>query len=439
MSDLLELAEKAWNGELDTVFEHHPVHTFYKGSCELAPDVLALKGIAGHYVVDTGDGLVMLDAGSMLDVQSTFDEVRRWRPETPVVAAIFSHHHVDHIFATQRFEEEAVAKGWPPPRVYAHELMPDHFARYERTLGWNTAINRRQFAIDAPQFRWPERYRYPDVLYRDRLTFRRGALTFHIHHGRGETDDHTWTWIPEREILAPGDLFIYAVPNAGNPQKVQRYVSDWADALERMAGLGARILLPGHGLPILGAERIHVALTDTAACLRTIEDQTLALMNEGVSLDQVLYGVKLPVELMERPYLRPVYDDPRFLIRMVWRRYGGWWDGEFDNLLPAPKSEQAAEWIDLAGGLEPVLERARALSAQGRHDLACHLVEAASHAAPDDAAVHEVRSAVYRANSQVQTSSMARNILNHAALASGQGRRDLASAPEVRSRTAHGT
>jgi alkyl sulfatase BDS1-like metallo-beta-lactamase superfamily hydrolase len=429
VADLLTLAEQAWRGELDTVFEHHPVHTFYEGACELAPDLLALKGIAGLYVVDSGAGLVMLDGGTRLDVDRTFEEVRRWRPEVPLVAAVFSHHHVDHICATERFEAEAAARGWPPPVVYAHELMPQHFDRYLRTLGWNTAINRRQFAIDAPRFRWPDRYRYPDVTYQDRLTFRLGRLTFHLHHGRGETDDHTFTWIPERRILAPGDLFIYAVPNAGNPQKVQRYVSDWADALDRMAGLGAETLLPGHGLPIFGAERIHEALTQTARFLRAIEEQTLALMNRGASLDQVLHGVKLPEELMQKPYLRPVYDDPRFLIRMVWRRYGGWWDGEFDGLLPAPRAEQAAEWVRLAGGVERVLERARALGAEGRHALACHLAEMARHAAPEDPAVHRTRASVYRAYAKRQTSSMARNILNHAALASDQGRRDLAGEP----------
>jgi glyoxylase-like metal-dependent hydrolase (beta-lactamase superfamily II) len=310
MTDLKELAEKAWSGELDTVFEHHPVHTFYGGSTELEPGLLALKGIAGMYVIDTGDGLVMLDAGSMFDVQKAYDEVRAWRPETPLVAAVFSHHHVDHVFATLRFEEEAREKGWPAPIVYAHELMPQHFDRYQRTLGWNTAINRRQFAIDVAQFRWPEQYRYPDVVYRDRMTFVRGQLTFHLHHGRGETDDHTWVWIPERRILAPGDLVIYAVPNAGNPQKVQRYVSDWADALDEMAGLGAETLLPGHGLPIFGAERVHQVLTETATLLRSVEDQTVALMNKGWTLDQVLHAVKLPGELMQRPYLRPVYDDP---------------------------------------------------------------------------------------------------------------------------------
>jgi hypothetical protein len=53
MTDLRDLAERAWRGELDTAHEHHPVHTSYEGATELAPDLLALKGIAGIYVLDT--------------------------------------------------------------------------------------------------------------------------------------------------------------------------------------------------------------------------------------------------------------------------------------------------------------------------------------------------------------------------------------------------
>ena len=91
---------------------------------------------------------------------------------------MFPHHHVDHIFATRRFEEEAKEKGWAQPVVYGHALMPEHFDRYLKTRGWNTAINRRQFAIHLPQFQWPDSYRYPDVVYGDQLTFTRGDCTF---------------------------------------------------------------------------------------------------------------------------------------------------------------------------------------------------------------------------------------------------------------------
>jgi alkyl sulfatase BDS1-like metallo-beta-lactamase superfamily hydrolase len=110
----------------------------------------------------------------------------------------------------------------------------------------------------------------------------------------------------------------------------------------------------------------------------------------------------------------------------VWRRYGGWWDGEPDNLLPSPRSQQAAEWVELAGGVDRVLARAHEVLDAGDARLACHLVEFAALAAPDNAEVWSVRATVYAAHSQEHTSSMARNLLGHAARASEQGKRDLA-------------
>ena len=349
-----ELAEQHWNGEGDLVHAHHPVTpALDRAAEEIAPGILTMISIASVNAIDTGDGLAMLDTGGQFDSDHVYDEVRRWRPDDPVRAAVYSHHHVDHIFGTRRFEAEAGEKGWPPPVVYAHEDLPDHLRRYERTLGWNTAINKRQFALPVDRFSWPEQYRYPDVTYHDHLTFTQGDVTFELHHARGETDDATWTFSPELRILHPGDLFIWAVPNAGNPQKVQRFASDWATALREMAGCDPEIMLCGHGLPIFGADRVRQALTDTADVLDTIEAQTLVLMNQGVPLDRVLHEVEIPEHLCQLPYLQPVYDHPQFLVRNVWRRYGGWYDGEPDNLLPAPRAEQATRVGDArrrAGG-----------------------------------------------------------------------------------------
>jgi len=116
---------------------------------------------------------------------------------------------------------------------------------------------------------------------------------------------------------------------------------------------------------VWSAERIAAALGDTAELLETIEAQVLALMNQGATLDRVIHEVQVPARLLDKPYLLPVYDDPQFIVRNVWRLYGGWYDGEPDNLMPAPRTEQAREWIALAGGLEPVLRRAAALAAEG--------------------------------------------------------------------------
>ncbi|HET7408485.1 MAG TPA: alkyl sulfatase dimerization domain-containing protein [Mycobacteriales bacterium] len=422
-----DLADRHWRGEVDIAHVEHPVHPVAdRQADEIADGVLYMKSIAAATTLDTGDGLVMLDTGSQLDSDLVFEQARDWRPDAPLAAAVYSHHHVDHVFGTLRFDAEATDRGWPRPQVYAHAGVPAHFDRYLRTLGWNSAINQRQFALPIDRFRWPDAYRYPDVTYDDRLSFHRGDLTFELRHARGETDDATWTWVPEKRLLHPGDLFIYAVPNAGNPQKVQRYLSDWAAALREMAGLGAELMVSGHGLPVFGADRIHAALTDTAELLDAIESQTLALMNQGKPLDEVLHAVEVPAHLRDKPYLRPVYDHPQFLVRNVWRRYGGWYDGEPDNLLPAPRRQQAAEWVALAGGVEAVLSRARDLADAGDARMACHLVEFAALTAPDSTDVHAVRAQIYAARAATYESSMARNILNHAAVSSERGRRDLA-------------
>ena len=425
--DLKELASKAIKGELDLTFEHHPVHSFVDGSTEIQDNLLAFKGIAGFYVLDTGSGLVMLDAGHIIDIERAYEEIRKWRPNEPLVAAIFTHHHVDHIFAVEKFDEEALSDGNDRPTVYANKLMPEHFDRYLKTLGWNTAINRRQFAINVPHFTWPDKYRYPDVLVESKTSFTVGDTEFLLNPARGETDDHLWAFIPKEKILLPGDLFIWAVPNGGNPQKVQRYISDWADALDEMLKLDCEIFLPGHGFPILGKKRIKKALETTSKFLRSIEDQTLKLMNQGKSLNQVLHEVEIPNDLMELPWLTPIYDDPQFLIRMIWRRYGGWWDGEYDRLLPDTRENEAKEWVELSGGIDEIINKALDNLSNKKYKLAAHLIEVAFYADKKNEKLHNARKEIYAALSNEQESSMARNIFNHANLASSEMKRDLAS------------
>src|SRR5439155_14470497 len=161
----------------------------------------------------------------------------------------------------------------------------------------------------------------PDVTFGSTLEVTVGGVELVLTHARGETDDHLWAWVPHRKLLCTGDFFIWAAPNAGNPQKVQRFPLDWARALRRMAELGAELMCPGHGFPIRGADRIRQALAETAELLETLHDQTVALMNAGATLDDVVHTVRAPAHLLERPYLRPIYDEPEFVVRNVWRLY----------------------------------------------------------------------------------------------------------------------
>lgn len=204
------------------------------------------------------------------------------------------------------------------------------------------------------------------------------------------------------------------MPNCGNPQKVQRYVIEWVQALDAMRALAPAALLPGHGPPILGAARVAEALADTAALLRSLHEQVLAAMNQGLTLDQVVAEVVLPAALLARPYLRPVYDEPAFIVRNLWRRYGGWWDGDPAHLLPPREAALAGEVAALAGGGPALAARAERL-ADTDLALACQLAEWAAAAAPDDARVRAIRAALYRRRAQGSSSLMARAIFSGAA------------------------
>jgi glyoxylase-like metal-dependent hydrolase (beta-lactamase superfamily II) len=428
---LRAIADRWWRGEADLAGEEHPVRVGMPGAVEIEPGLLYFKGVAALSVVDTGDGLVMLDAGTRRDVDRVYEAVRAWRPDVPLVAAVFSHHHVDHIWSVRRFDEESEQRGWPAPRVHAHALLPAHFDRYRRTRGWNEAINARQFGTGFAVAGWPSEYRYPDVTFERSMTLRVGKLSFELRHARGETDDHVWVHVPERGWIFPGDLFIWAVPNAGNPQKVQRYCEEWGSALREIAALDAGLLVCGHGVPIFGRDRIRQALVETAEYLESIERQTIALMNRGLPLDEILHRVRPPAHLLERPYLQAVYDVPQFLVRNVWRRYGGWWDGEPDSLLPAPRRQQAREWVALAGGVEPLLARVAALEAAGDLRMASHLVEIASLAEPESEPAADARARVYSARAAGEHATMTRGIFGHFAESARRRRRDLLVADDA--------
>src|SRR5262249_32645760 len=152
------------------------------------------------------------------------------------------------------------------------------------------------------------------------------------------------------------------------------------------------------------------ALTDTAAYLESLVAQTLARLNAGETVYQILDAVRPPAALAERPYLRPVYDEPEFIVRNLWRCYGGWYSGIPRALKPAPRAALAREVVALSGGMDKLLARTHALLAAGDARLAAHLADWAVEAEPASREAHAVRAAVYTALTDAASSTMSRGI-----------------------------
>ena len=418
MTDLLALSAK-FIDEGDPSIELGPTNRINLELSELG-DGLAMVESFSHIVsFATDDGLVLFDATLEPLARKALARIREWDP-SPIHSLVYTHGHSDHVGGGKVILADAIERGDREPTIIAHEAVPERFARYRLTNGYNARINSRQFGrsgvieVNAEKPFFPDDFAAPSVTYTDHLSVIAGDTRFELHHTRGETDDHTWTWVPDRRAAVLGDLLIWSFPNAGNPQKVQRFPQDWARALRDIAALDPQLLLPAHGLPIGGRERVQRVLGDTAEALEYLVATTLEMMNNGETLDAILHTVKVPAHLMDRPWLQPVYDEPEFVVRNIWRFYGGWFDGNPARLKPAPDAQIAAEVASLAGGVAALIARARQLADADDLRLACQLAEWALGAAPADPEAVACASEIYKMRRSAERSLMAKGIFGEA-------------------------
>ena len=389
---------------------------------EVDEGIAVVESFSHCWALRTDDGLVCIDASGPRSGAVVVEALRNWSDD-PVHTLIYTHGHLDHVGGSGAFVADAEARGHARPRVVAHEAVPARFERYRRTNGWNLAINRRQFGgvrpdigIESEAGRFlPDDVAEPDLTYRDRVEIEVGGRRLELRHARGETDDHTWVWDSEDRAVYAGDFVIWVFPNAGNPQKVQRYPIEWAAAMREMLAAGAEKVYPAHGLPIVGRERVEIVLGDMADALEHLADATLAMMNEGATIDEIIHTVRVPEHLADRPWLAPQYDEPEFVVRNVYRQFGGWWDGNPAHLKPSRESALAAEMVALAGSVEALTDRALELAESGDLRLACHLVELAVAAEPEHEGAHRARAAVYWRRRAAERSLMAKGVYSAAA------------------------
>ncbi len=420
MADLLAISTGVIDG-ITTSDEVGPLNRINFQLSEIGDGIAMVEAFSHCILFNTDDGLVAFDTSSVNGGERVVSAIRGWSKER-FNSLIYTHGHIDHVGGCGFFVDDAANNRHDVPNIIGHKNVSGRFDRYNKTSGYNLAINQRQFGqfsrrgydiADGNIFLNPKSQK-PNVTYSDQLELTIGGTEIELKHAQGETDDHTWAWIPKHKAICAGDFFIWNFPNAGNPQKVQRYPVEWATALRAMSRQDAELFLPAHGLPIEGKERIRRVLNEVADALEFLVEETVQRMNEGARLDEIIHEIKIDPAVLEKPYLRPTYDEPEFVIRNIWRLYGGWWDGNPSRLKPAPDGTLARELANLAGGAVKMAERALELI-ESDIRLACHLVEMAAQAAPSNTDIHIIRAEVYQYRRNSETSLMAKGIYGSAA------------------------
>jgi alkyl sulfatase BDS1-like metallo-beta-lactamase superfamily hydrolase len=423
MADLIDISSRI----IDSGVVDQPVNRVTNELSELADDLAIVESFSHCVALDSGDGLVCFDSSGVHTGQAVVAALKEWRASR-VSHLVYTHGHADHVGGSTFFAADQ-------PTVVGHRNVASRLDRYDYTNNWNLIINSRQFGGipgelnlsigeaeggarvdigDARRF-LPRTTLRPSETFETDHSMRVGDTDIELHHARGETDDHLWAWLPDRKWIMAGDFVIWNFPNAGNPQKVQRYPSEWAAALREMIAFGPELLVPAHGLPIAGRERIATVLGDIAVALENLVADVIAMMNQGATLDTIIHTVSVPTDTLAKPYLRPLYDEPEFVIRNIWRQFGGWWDGAASRLKPSQDAVVAGAISELCGGPEALMRRAQQAVTDNDLRLACHLADLAGWAAPDDAATHAARAEVYIERRKAEPSLMSKGIFMAAA------------------------
>ena len=356
------------------------------GVDQLAADVFRASGVGNTFLIRTDEGLVLFDTG--LATQAAKHK-RLLQDAVPgeVTHIVLSHSHADHIGGTKFWLAE-----FPDAQVVTHAKFLEG-QRYLKDLErhfWSRNRLLYTFMPEEPPQSGMNAYGgiTPDieVAEGDVYALTLGGVRFEAIAAAGgaEGDDNLVLWLPDQRLLFSGDFFGPLFPMVPNlftlrGEKFRDPIA-YVRSLDRLIALGPEMVLPSHFDPISGAERVRQDMQKMRDATQFIHDQTVAGMNRGDSLWQLMRDVQLPPELA----LSQGHGKVSWNVRSIWEHYSTWFHFESTTeLYPVQIRKLYPDLAALAGGPEPLAAKARQSLQTGELEAALHFVELGLASQPD--------------------------------------------------------
>ncbi len=367
---------------------------------------ILIEGQGGSIVVDTTS-----DTADARDVKAEFAKLST----APVRAIIYTHSHPDHTGGA------GVFAGNDQPEILAHQLFVERVPDVGRNgrdggdqfgsalpdavfINAGTGMRFRQRAspiADLPPTR---------TFSGDRLELTIAGVRLQLLHTPGEARENVAVWLPDRRVLLPGDNFYKSFPTLYAIRGARlRPIDQWIASLGLLIDLGADYMVPGHTRPVLGNGNVRAALTTYRDGIKSVFDQTLDGMRKGERPDELVEHVTLPPALADSPYLQEFYGTVAWSVRAIYADYAGWFDGNPTKLFPLSERERSARVIELAGGREQVLLRARRALDNKEFQWAAELTDYVLAIEGGHVEARRLKAAALGELGERQTSAIARN------------------------------
>lgn len=135
----------------------------------------------------------------------------------------------------------------------------------------------------------------------------------------------------------------------------------WADYLTESIRLFAHqsdVMFAAHGIPRFGTDEIVFFLTNHRDAYKFLHDQSVRLMNAGLTATEIAEELALPDVLRKQWFNRGYYGTMSHNSKAVYQRYMGWYDANPANLNPLPPEPIAKRYVAAMGGADAVLKQA---------------------------------------------------------------------------------
>lgn len=349
-------------------------------------NITLIEGKTGWIVVDT--------LTSKETAEAAMKFARQHLGNKPVSAIIFTHSHIDHFGgALGVLSEEDVKKQHIPviaPIGFMEEATSEN-------LMVGPAMGRRA------------NYMYGRSLPRNETGLVDNGLGKAVSTGHiGILEPNKLITQPVQPMTVDGvDFIFYNVPNSEAPAELTFYLPKqkayggaeilthtlhnlytlrgakvrdtlkWVSYLDQSLeqAKDADVFFAQHHWPVWGNENIKQFITVQRDSYKYIHDQTVRMINAGLTGSEIAENLKLPAQLDQYLNVHGYYGTVKHNARAVYQYYMGWFDANPANLDNLPVQQAAQGYVELAGGQDKVIASAQKAYDQGNYRWAAELLK----------------------------------------------------------------
>ena len=187
-------------------------------------------------------------------------------------------------------------------------------------------------------------------------------------------------WMAENVTATLHNIYTLRGAQVRDALRWSKYISESL----YLFGQEAEVMLASHHWPRWGNERIQEVLRDQRDLYAHMNNQVLHFANQGVTINQIHNIYQLPPSILQKWHCRGYHGSAENNARGVIQRYLGYWDGNPTTLIPLSPEDSAPAYVEMMGGAEKIMIKARTLHDEGKYLLASEFANKLVLAEPDN-------------------------------------------------------